>query len=197
MRRRRPAVQRILAGILVTLALAPVPAAARDSGPAGVAARAVTGAAVPRSAVGAWMGGTWVWPVPGPVIRGFDPPEDPYGSGHRGIDIAVALGTPVRATEAGVVSFAGKVGGELYVTIDHGGGLRSTYSWLGAIQVRVGDVVARGAIIAASGRGHPSSTVPHLHFGVRSDGVYVDPLGFLGPAPVADLIHLAPELPSP
>ncbi|HET7928822.1 MAG TPA: M23 family peptidase, partial [Actinomycetota bacterium] len=34
--------------------------------------------------------GTWAWPVQGPVIRGFDPPDTPFGAGHRGIDIAVA-----------------------------------------------------------------------------------------------------------
>lgn len=139
--------------------------------------------------------GTWTWPVTGPVIRDFDPPEGPYGSGHRGIDIAAGLGTPVRAASAGVVSFAGKVGGELFVTIDHGGGLRSTYSWLSAIAVRTGEVVPRGATIGASGRGHPEATAPHLHFGVRRDGTYVDPLAFLGPAPVSALVHLAPALP--
>lgn len=143
------------------------------------------------------MEGSWAWPIVGPVIRGFDPPEDPYGSGHRGIDIAATLGTPVRAPEAGVVSFAGKVGGELYVTVDHGDGLRSTYSWLSAIAVRTGDVVTRGTILGASGRGHPGSTVPHLHFGVRLDGAYVDPLAFLGPAPVSAVVHLAPELATP
>jgi murein DD-endopeptidase MepM/ murein hydrolase activator NlpD len=146
-------------------------------------------------ALAAPTAGTWDWPVVGPVIRGFDPPEDPYGSGHRGIDIAAALSTPIRAPEAGVVSFAGKVGGALYVTIDHGGGLQSTYSWLSAIAVRKGDVVARGATIGATGPGHPNTSPPHLHLGVRLDGSYVDPLAFLAAAPVADLVHLAPEPP--
>lgn len=136
----------------------------------------------------------WAWPVAGPVIRGFDPPEDPYGAGHRGIDIGAAVGTPILAPEVGVVSFAGKVGGELFVTLDHGGGLRSTYSWLSAIAVREGDVVARGGLIGLTGRGHPDAVVAHLHLGVRLDGVYVDPLGYLGPAPVSALVHLAPDL---
>jgi hypothetical protein len=39
--------------------------------------------------------------------------------------------------------------------------------------------------------------VPHLHFGVRLDGAYLDPLEVLGPAPLPELIHLAPELPVP
>lgn len=175
---------RILAAVLAALALGPLPAPT-----AGVGAS--------LGAVAARMEGTWVWPVIGPVVRDFDPPEDPYGAGHRGIDIAAPFGTPVRAPEAGVVTFAGKVGGELYVTIDHGAGLRSTCSWLSAIAVRKGDVVARGATLGSTGRGHPGATVPHLHFGVRADGVYVDPLRFLGPAPVSALVHLAPDLPAP
>lgn len=136
--------------------------------------------------------GSWGWPVIGPVIRSFEPPETPFGSGHRGIDIAVAVGTVVVAPDAGTVTFAGRVGGELFVTLDHGGGLTSTYSWLSAALVRVGDAVGRGATIALTGRGHPGSSVPHLHFGVRLDGSYLDPLAFLGPASVSGFIRLAP-----
>ncbi|HEX6230216.1 MAG TPA: M23 family metallopeptidase [Actinomycetota bacterium] len=136
--------------------------------------------------------GPWDWPVAGPVVRTFDPPETPFGSGHRGIDIAVAIGTPVLAPEAGTVAFAGKVGGELFVTLDHGGGLTSTYSWLSALLVRRGDVVPRGAPIARTGLGHPGSVVPQLHLGVRRDGAYLDPLDFLGPIGVSGFIRLAP-----
>lgn len=136
--------------------------------------------------------GTWTWPVVGPVIRAFDPPETPFGSGHRGIDIAVPVGTVVVAPDAGIVTFAGPVGGELFVTLDHGEGLTSTYSWVSATLVRKGDAVARGAPIALSGRGHPGSSVPHLHLGVRLNGVYLDPLEFLGPASVSGFIRLAP-----
>ncbi|HZD19008.1 MAG TPA: M23 family metallopeptidase [Actinomycetota bacterium] len=128
----------------------------------------------------------------GPVIRGFDPPETPFGSGHRGIDIAVAQGTPVLAPESGTVSFAGMVGGHLFVTLDHGGGLSSTYSWVSAALVREGDAIARGSPIALTGLGHPGSTVPHLHLGVRLDGEYQDPLAFLGAVSVSSFIRLAP-----
>jgi murein DD-endopeptidase MepM/ murein hydrolase activator NlpD len=136
--------------------------------------------------------GEFPWPVSGPVIRGFDPPDSPYGAGHRGIDIAVAVGTPILAPEAGSVSFAGRVGGELFVTIDHGGGLSSTYSWVSSAAVREGDVVARGQTIGATGTGHPGASVPHLHFGVKLDGEYVDPLELLAPLSVQDLIRLVP-----
>lgn len=136
--------------------------------------------------------GTWLWPVRGPVIGAFEPPETPFGAGHRGIDIATPSGTQVVAPDAGVVAFAGKVGGELFVTLDHGGGVTSTYSWISAALVRKGDAVARGSTIARTGRGHPGSTTPHLHFGVRRDGVYLDPMGYLAPASVSGFIRLAP-----
>jgi murein DD-endopeptidase MepM/ murein hydrolase activator NlpD len=140
----------------------------------------------------AWGG--WTWPVVGAVIRGFDPPLTPYGSGHRGIDIATAVGTPVHAAAAGAVSFAGPVGGELFVSIDHGGGLVSTYSWLSAVLVRTGDVVAVGDVVGVSGIGHPGSVLAHLHVGVKLDGAYVDPFDYLLPPNVVDLISLAPLL---
>jgi murein DD-endopeptidase MepM/ murein hydrolase activator NlpD len=156
-----------------------------------VVAVAVEPAVVP---VRAQAAGTWVWPVIGPVIRGFDPPDDPYGSGHRGIDIAAAFGTPVRAAEAGTVTFAGKVGGQLFVTVNHGGGLGSTYSWVSQLFVHKNDLVARGQTIALSGAGHPGAPVAHLHFGVKLAGEYVDPMAYLAPLSVAGMIRLAPLL---
>jgi murein DD-endopeptidase MepM/ murein hydrolase activator NlpD len=140
--------------------------------------------------------GVWIWPVTGPVIKGFDPPSSPYGSGHRGIDIAAPVGTIVRAPAPGVVSFAGNVGGHLFVTINHGGGLLSTCSFLSGLLVHKGDTVAPGQAIALSGTGHPGDTTPSVHLGVRLNGQYVDPLDYLGAASVVDLIRLAPLLPS-
>ena len=136
--------------------------------------------------------GTWTWPVLGPVIHGFDPPDSPYGSGHRGIDIAAPIGTPVTSAAPGIVSFAGPVGGRLFVSVDHGGGVVSSYSFLSAIGVRKGDTVARGASLARSGEGHLGVTPTHLHLGVRVDGAYVDPLDYLAPPDVVTMIRLAP-----
>jgi murein DD-endopeptidase MepM/ murein hydrolase activator NlpD len=136
--------------------------------------------------------GSWTWPVTGPIIRGFDPPDSPYGSGHRGIDIAAPFGTVVVAAAPGQVSFAGNVGGHLFVTIDHGEGLLSTCAYLSAIVVRKGDLVAAGQPLGLSGSGHPGDVTPNLHFGVRLNGVYVDPLDYLSPMSVVDLIRLAP-----
>jgi murein DD-endopeptidase MepM/ murein hydrolase activator NlpD len=136
--------------------------------------------------------GGWPWPVRGPVIRGFDPPEDPFGAGHRGIDVAAPIGTGVVAPASGTVAFAGKVGGHLFVTLDHGGELTTTYSWVSAISVRKGDAVTAGQAFAVTGMGHPGASVPHLHFGVRLAGAYLDPLTFLLELGVVDLIRLAP-----
>ena len=135
--------------------------------------------------------GTWLWPVSGPVLEAFDPPATPFGSGHRGIDIAVPIGTPIHAPAPGTVTFAGKVGGHVFLTIDHGGGLESTYSWLSALSVRKGDQVTAGALVAWSGPGHPAEVEPHLHMGAKLYDVYVDPLSYLGPLSVSGFIRLA------
>jgi murein DD-endopeptidase MepM/ murein hydrolase activator NlpD len=136
--------------------------------------------------------GSWTWPVIGAVLRGFDPPDSPYGSGHRGIDIAAPVGTVVRAPAAGLVTFAGNVGGHLFVTIDLGGGLLSTCSFLSAVLVHKNDLVVQGQGIALSGTGHVGDTTPNVHLGVRLNGQYVDPLDYLSAASVVNLIRLAP-----
>jgi murein DD-endopeptidase MepM/ murein hydrolase activator NlpD len=154
---------------------------------------AVAWAVLGPSATGpACAAGDWSWPVVGPVIRAFDPPDRPFGSGHRGIDIAASAGSPVRAAAAGVVTFAGPVGGRLFVTIDHGAGLESRYSFLSALAARRGDAVSEGQVVARSGTGHAGDLVPNLHFGVLLDDVYVDPLDYLGPVEVWRFIRLAP-----
>ena len=136
--------------------------------------------------------GTWTWPVVGPVIRAFDPPETPFGSGHRGIDIAAALGSAVRAPADGVVAFAGPVGGGLFVSVDHPDGVRTTYSWLSAVAVKAGASVGRGDVLGRTGQGHAGIEPPHLHLGARFAGVYLDPLLLLERDSVVGLIRLAP-----
>ena len=138
----------------------------------------------------AWAG-TWTWPVNGPVVQGFDPPASPYGSGHRGIDIAAPVGTTVTAPAAGTVSFAGRVAGHLFITLDHGAGLESTYSWVTSVAVAKGEPVSAGDVIATTGSGHPTGSTPHLHIGVKLHDAYVDPLLYLGPVSVSSYIRLA------
>jgi murein DD-endopeptidase MepM/ murein hydrolase activator NlpD len=136
--------------------------------------------------------GTYEWPVRGPVISTFEQPATPYGPGHRGIDIAAPLGSPVRAAGPGRVAFAGWVAGSLFVSIDHPDGVRTTYSWLSAVSVTAGDQARTGQVIGATGSGHPGRVPPHLHFGARVADVYVDPLLLLGEGSLVGLIHLAP-----
>ena len=163
-----------------------------SSAPSSGDARGVISPDVTAGTTSAMPFGAWPWPVTGPVIRAFDTPTTPFGAGHRGIDVAVPVGTAILAPEAGTVSFAGRVGGELFVTLDHGGGLASTYSWLSATVVREGDVVALGQTIGSTGSGHPGAAIPHLHLGMKLDGAYLDPLEVLGPLGVQDFIRLVP-----
>jgi murein DD-endopeptidase MepM/ murein hydrolase activator NlpD len=159
----------------------------------GLLVAAAFGAVVARG-VQATAAGTWTWPVRGPIVRPYDPPASPYGTGHRGIDIAVPLGTVVVAPAPGVVSFAGRVAGQLFVSIDHGAGLVSTSSYLSASLVAKDDPVVAGQPIGLSGAGHPGSATAHLHFGVRLGGIYVDPLDYLAPLSLVGILWLAPIL---
>ena len=136
--------------------------------------------------------GTWTWPVIGPVLRGYDPPASTYGAGHRGIDIAAPVGSVVVAAAAGSVTFAGPVGGNLFITLTHPDGLSSTYSWVSALLVHKGDRVVAGQPIARSGSGHPGDVVANLHVGVKLDGAYVDPMLYLAALDVGSFIRLAP-----
>jgi murein DD-endopeptidase MepM/ murein hydrolase activator NlpD len=113
----------------------------------------------------------YVSPVPGPVVEAFRPPQCPWCPGNRGIDYAPTPGTGVVASAAGVVSFAGQVGGTLVVVVAHPDGLRTTYADVAGIDVRAGQPVAQGQQVGRSG--------PHLHFGVRRGTVYLDPAALL------------------
>jgi len=136
--------------------------------------------------------GSWRWPILGPVLRGFEPPPTPFSAGHRGIDIGAPFGTPVHAPANGTVTFAGPVGGLLFVTVDVGDGYLATSSYLARILVKRGQSVVAGDVIALSGRGHPEIDQPQLHFGVRLHGTYVDPMPLLAPQSVVDIVRLAP-----
>jgi murein DD-endopeptidase MepM/ murein hydrolase activator NlpD len=128
----------------------------------------------------------WVSPVDGQlrVARPFAPPPQPWLPGHRGVDLVAGAGTPVRAAGAGVVAFAGPVAGVGVVSIDHPGGLRTTYEPLVAV-VRAGQAVATGDVIGALAAGHPGCPFPVcLHWGLRRGATYLDPLALLRPVRV-------------
>jgi murein DD-endopeptidase MepM/ murein hydrolase activator NlpD len=136
--------------------------------------------------------GSYAWPVRGAVLRPFEEPPGPYAAGHRGIDIAASEGTPVLAAQAGVVAFAGKVAGDLHVSIDHPDGVRTSYSFLSSVAMKAGSRVAKGDVIGRTGPGHPGTEVSHLHFGARYAGRYIDPMLLLERESLVGLIHLAP-----
>lgn len=99
---------------------------------------------------------------------------------HNGVDLAAPNGSPILAAYDGEVvaaAYSGSMGN--YVMIDHGDSLYTIYMHASALYVSKGDLVAKGEQIAAVGS-TGRSTGPHLHFGVRKNGSYVSPWGYLG-----------------
>ena len=125
-------------------------------------------------------GGSLLRPLAGAISSGYGWRIHPiFGTRefHTGIDIAAPYGTPIQAAQDGAVIFNGWMRGYgMLVILDHGDGLTTTYSHLSTSLVRVGEHVARGAVIAKVGS-TGWSTGPHLFFEVRSDGRPVNPLG--------------------
>ena len=125
----------------------------------------------------------WTWPLSGaPVLtRAFVPPPSPYAAGHRGVDLAAVPGQPVLAAGAGVIAFAGVVAGRPVVSVDHPGGLRTTYEPV-TPTVAAGQTVAVGTPLGELAAGHAGCPVGAcLHWGLRRGGTYLDPLSLLRP----------------
>jgi len=169
----------VAAGVLLALVLGPValavaaPPRAAAPGSAGAVARGTS-----------WQVAGWVWPLsPRPaVLRHFEAPSTPYGSGHRGVDLAGRAGQPVLAAGDGRVSYAGVLAGRGVVSVTHGA-LRTTYEPVRA-SVSVGDRVLAGDTI-----GHLETRLAHcvptcLHWGLLRGRVYLDPLLLVGAGPV-------------
>lgn len=128
-----------------------------------------------------YSGGTMAWPVPG-----YSRISSPYGYRihpifktkklHTGIDIPAPTGTNITSGSEGKVIYTGTLGGYgKAVMVDHGGGIVTLYAHNSSIVVSEGQSVKKGQTIAKAGStGY--STGPHLHFEVRKNGSYVDPL---------------------
>lgn len=98
---------------------------------------------------------------------------------HNGVDLASPTGTAIYAAYDGTVvaaAYSSTMGN--YVMINHGGGLYTIYMHASKLYVSTGDIVARGNTIAAVGS-TGRSTGPHLHFGVRLNGSYVNPGNYI------------------
>ena len=99
---------------------------------------------------------------------------------HSGLDLGVGMGTPVMAAETGYVAkvaLGTKWYGN-YIMIIHGGNITTLYGHLSSVGVNQDQYVTKGQIIGYSGNTGYSSG-PHLHFEVRSNGIPVDPQGYL------------------
>ena len=131
-----------------------------------------TGCAIPR------------WPVDAPVtspyglrMRGIRPDL------HRGVDLAVPEGTPVRTMAPGTVRFAGtQTGYGTVVWVDHGSSVLTVYAHLSELRVKAGDRLGGRDVLGLSGR-TGDATAPHLHFEVWRWGREVDPVPLLGGRP--------------
>ena len=100
-------------------------------------------------------------------------------SGHNGADIRAATGTQVRAPFAGTVILTGfhyYAGGSVY--IDSGNGVITAFFHLSEINVKKGDRVAKGQVVAKSGS-TGRVTGPHLHYSLILGGQFVDPIPLL------------------
>ena len=118
-----------------------------------------------------------LWPleVEGYVTRGNADSSD-YSSPHPGLDVAVPVGTPIRAAGGGTVV---EVGDDArygrFVRLEHRDGYETLYGHASQILVKQGDKIPSGRTIALSGN-TGLSTAPHLHFEVRQGGAAVDPM---------------------
>jgi len=102
-----------------------------------------------------------------------------YNRPHPGIDISALAGTPILASAAGVVTYAGTQSGYgKTVEIDHGFGYKTRYAHAGSIEVNRGQRVSRGDLLGEVGK-TGLATAPHLHYEVMIDGRQVNPRQYL------------------
>lgn len=120
----------------------------------------------------------FAWPVSGRVISEYGATAN--GGKNDGINIATPWGTPVRASAAGTVTYAGnelKDYGNL-VLVKHSGGYTTAYAHAERLVVARGDFVARGQVIGYAGQTGDVST-PQVHFEIRSATTPVNPRSYL------------------
>ena len=128
--------------------------------------------------------GGYAWPCSSIrwITSKFGGRNSPGGIGstnHKGVDIGTPMNTPILAAKSGTVTWASWNGGYGHcVIIYHGQGNSTLYGHLNSYACQVGDTVSQGDLIAYSGTSG-NSTGPHLHFGVKENDIWVDPLNYL------------------
>lgn len=124
------------------------------------------------------------WPVEGPLGAPFGVRWNGVVPGiHRGVDILVPTGTPIRAMAGGNVRFAGTMRDfGLVVWLEHPDEVLTVYAHLSEIRVETGQAIPRGGLVGLSGSSGNASG-PHLHFEIWRRGVQVDPVAMLGGPP--------------
>lgn len=184
----------IAGGLLAAMiAAGPGPPAAPGAAPPGPAPPGASAPGVPAPGAG------YAWPLqPRPqVVTRFRPPDHPYGSGHRGVDLAAEPGAAVLVARAGTVVFAAPVDGHGAVSVQHDDGLRTTYEPV-TPEVVAGQVVRAGEVLGRLEPGHAGCPVAAcLHWGVRrGPAEYLDPLVLLRP-PHVRLLPVPDPWPTP
>ena len=156
-------------------------APSRPAAPSPVSAVASPPALDRASTAGSRPVSRWGWPLSSrpAVLRRFDPPEQLWSAGQRGVDLAAQPGQPVLAAADGVVAFAGTVAGRGVVSVRHRGGWRTTYEPLSPV-VSAGQPVRRGDRlgVVATTAGH-CAPATCLHWGALFGPDYRDPLALL------------------
>lgn len=120
--------------------------------------------------------GSFIWPTSASRVSSY---FGPRGRGfHYGIDVCGPRGTPIFASDDGIVSFSGYSGayGNM-VIINHGGGYSTYYAHNTSNLVSAGDKVTQGQEIATMGT-TGDATGPHVHFEVRKNGTAVNPMNY-------------------
>jgi len=116
------------------------------------------------------------------VARSFDPPDQPWLAGHRGVDLRSGTGEPVRAALAGRVTYAAELAGRGVVVVSHGSLRPPSEPVTG--RVSVGELVTTGQVIGTLQSGHLCPGGTCLHWGLRRGETYLDPLSLLDPGPL-------------
>lgn len=105
------------------------------------------------------------------ILRPFYPPSSPWGSGHRGVDLAMPAGSEIFSAREGTVFFVGTIAGKPSISIKHSELIRTTYTPVKS-DLAVGTAVKAGQKIGTLEEGHPG-----LHFGAKiDDRHYLNPL---------------------